>query len=194
MIWWLSLSVFNLLPTIILQHGWKSSTRHILRLCDLYRWSYGWTANSCDQLMQTGHLHFSIWFPKLLIYFQLLQTLSWVNKTENCTFLVWLLMITWYLLVSFSTGDDVQLFFFHSAEEIFKQSLEAMTTKGEWELIDLLAEKPVQLFLEGGWDNLIVYVGGILERGNSLRKNHNMLLWLFSIAPPLWSRHQQKKL
>lgn len=82
-------------------------------------------------------------------------------------------MITWFLLVSFSTGDDVQLFFFSSAKQIFKQSLEAMTTKGEWELVDLLTEKPVQLFLEGGWDNLIVYVGGILERGNSLRKNHN---------------------
>jgi len=82
-------------------------------------------------------------------------------------------VITWYLLVSFSTGDDVQLFFFQPAKQIFKQSLEAMTTKGEWELIDLLTEKPVLLYLEGGWDNLIVHVGDILERGNSLRKSHN---------------------
>ncbi len=55
-------------------------------------------------------------------------------------------------------------------EQIFKNSLEAMTTKGEWELIDMRAEKPLQLFLEGGWDNLIVYVGAILDLGgNSLR-------------------------
>ncbi len=40
-----------------------------------------------------------------------------------------------------------------------------MTTKGEWELIDMRAEKPVLLFLEGGWDNLIVYVGAILDLG-----------------------------
>ncbi len=50
-------------------------------------------------------------------------------------------------------------------EQIFKNSLEAMTTKGEWELIDMRAEKPVLLFLEGGWDNLIVYVGAILDLG-----------------------------
>uniref|UniRef100_A0A671RDP9 Uncharacterized protein n=1 Tax=Sinocyclocheilus anshuiensis TaxID=1608454 RepID=A0A671RDP9_9TELE len=33
--------------------------------------------------------------------------------------------------------DDVQLFFYMPVEQIFKNSLEAMTTKGEWELIDM---------------------------------------------------------
>ncbi|XP_050951555.1 5-hydroxytryptamine receptor 3A [Labeo rohita] len=66
--------------------------------------------------------------------------------------------------------DDVQLFFLLPVEQIFKNSLEAITTKGEWELIDMRAEKPLLLFLDGGWDNLIVYVGGILDLGgNSLR-------------------------
>ncbi|KTF95514.1 hypothetical protein cypCar_00004299 [Cyprinus carpio] len=41
--------------------------------------------------------------------------------------------------------DDVQLFFFLPVEQIFKNSLEAMTTKGEWELIDMRAEKPIVL-------------------------------------------------
>ncbi|KAK9967838.1 hypothetical protein ABG768_002203 [Culter alburnus] len=62
--------------------------------------------------------------------------------------------------------DDVQLFFFQPVEQIFKQSLEAMTTKGEWELIDMLAEKPVQLFLDGGWDNLIIHI--VLRRRATL--------------------------
>lgn len=74
-------------------------------------------------------------------------------------------MITFCLLVSFSTGDDVQLFFLQPVEQIFKQSLEAMTTKGEWELIDMRAEKPLQLYLDGGWDTLIIHVGGILDLG-----------------------------
>lgn len=61
------------------------------------------------------------------------------------------------------------------------------------------AEKPLLLFLDGGWDNLIVYVGGILDLGgNSLRIAGDtnmipcMLLGLCSIAAPLLSRHQQK--
>lgn len=74
-------------------------------------------------------------------------------------------MTTFYPLVSLCTGDDVQLFFFRPVDQIFKQSLQAMTTKGEWELIDMRAEKPVLLFLEGGWDNLIVHVGGVLYLG-----------------------------
>ncbi|XP_073699888.1 5-hydroxytryptamine receptor 3C-like [Garra rufa] len=37
---------------------------------------------------------------------------------------------------------DVQLSFAEPVEETFKSSLEAMTTKGEWELVDMLAEKP----------------------------------------------------
>uniref|UniRef100_A0A673GUS1 Neurotransmitter-gated ion-channel ligand-binding domain-containing protein n=1 Tax=Sinocyclocheilus rhinocerous TaxID=307959 RepID=A0A673GUS1_9TELE len=49
----------------------------------------------------------------------------------------------------------------------------------EWELIDMRAEKPVQLFLEGGWDNLIVYVGGIFNLGgNSLRiSTYTTMIW-----------------
>uniref|UniRef100_A0A671QAK7 Uncharacterized protein n=1 Tax=Sinocyclocheilus anshuiensis TaxID=1608454 RepID=A0A671QAK7_9TELE len=37
---------------------------------------------------------------------------------------------------------DVQLSFDIPVEEAFKDSLEVMTTKGEWELVDMLAQKP----------------------------------------------------
>ncbi|XP_052394168.1 5-hydroxytryptamine receptor 3A-like [Carassius gibelio] len=68
------------------------------------------------------------------------------------------------------TRDDIQLFFLLPIEQIFKNSLEAITTKGEWELIDMRAEKSSQPSLEEEWDSLIVYVGGILDlEGNSLR-------------------------
>lgn len=42
----------------------------------------------------------------------------------------------------FSVVLDVQLSFNRTVEEAFKDSLKAMTTKGEWELVDMLAEKP----------------------------------------------------
>ncbi|KAL1250975.1 hypothetical protein QQF64_018771, partial [Cirrhinus molitorella] len=38
---------------------------------------------------------------------------------------------------------DVQLSFAEPVEETLKNSLSAMTTKGEWELVDMLAEKPM---------------------------------------------------
>ncbi|XP_039545761.1 5-hydroxytryptamine receptor 3C [Pimephales promelas] len=88
--------------------------------------------------------------------------------------------------------DDVQLFFFQPAKQIFKQSLEAMTTKGEWELIDLLTEKPVLLYLEGGWDNLIVHI--VLRRRATLYVVNLLIpsslllsLDLFSFLLPLQS-------
>nr|XP_021325143.1 5-hydroxytryptamine receptor 3A-like [Danio rerio] len=62
--------------------------------------------------------------------------------------------------------DDVQLFFYKPVKDIFKESLDLMTTKGEWELIDMLAEKPVYSFLEGAWDNLIVHI--VLRRRATL--------------------------
>ncbi len=49
--------------------------------------------------------------------------------------------ITLIFLV-FSVVLDVQLFFNRPVEKSFKDSLEAMATKGEWELVDMLAEKP----------------------------------------------------
>ncbi|XP_051550748.1 5-hydroxytryptamine receptor 3A-like [Myxocyprinus asiaticus] len=41
--------------------------------------------------------------------------------------------------------QDVRLFFFKPVEDIFKQSLTEMTTSGEWDLIDMRAEKPIVL-------------------------------------------------
>ncbi|XP_059399231.1 5-hydroxytryptamine receptor 3A-like [Carassius carassius] len=62
--------------------------------------------------------------------------------------------------------DDVQLFLLLPIEQIFKNSLEAITTKGEWELIDMRAEKSSQLSLEEEWDSLIVYI--VLRRRATL--------------------------
>uniref|UniRef100_A0A9J7Z5F2 Neurotransmitter-gated ion-channel ligand-binding domain-containing protein n=1 Tax=Cyprinus carpio carpio TaxID=630221 RepID=A0A9J7Z5F2_CYPCA len=81
--------------------------------------------------------------------------------------------------------DDVQLFFFLPVEQIFKNSLEAMTTKGEWELIDMRAEKPVQLFLEGGWDNLIIYI--VLRRRATLYVVNLLIPSSFLLSVDLFS-------
>lgn len=58
---------------------------------------------------------------------------------------------------------DVQLFFSESAENTLKSSLFYMETKGEWELIDLLAGKPqnsTYFNFDGldSWDELAYYV------------------------------------
>jgi len=42
----------------------------------------------------------------------------------------------------FSTAADVQLSFIEPVEETLKYSLDAMQTKGEWELVTMQAEKP----------------------------------------------------
>uniref|UniRef100_A0A8C1DWE0 Uncharacterized protein n=1 Tax=Cyprinus carpio carpio TaxID=630221 RepID=A0A8C1DWE0_CYPCA len=73
----------------------------------------------------------------------------------------------------------------HSLEQIFKNSLEAMTTKGEWELIDMRAEKPVQLFLEGGWDNLIIYI--VLRRRATLYVVNLLIPSSFLLSVDLFS-------
>ncbi|XP_026054600.1 5-hydroxytryptamine receptor 3A-like [Carassius auratus] len=81
--------------------------------------------------------------------------------------------------------DDVQLFFFLPVEQIFKNSLEAMTTKGEWELIDMRAEKPLLNYLEGGWDNLIVYI--VLRRRATLYVVNLLIPSSFLLSVDLFS-------
>ncbi|TRZ00011.1 hypothetical protein DNTS_022351, partial [Danionella cerebrum] len=62
-----------------------------------------------------------------------------------------------YTFNSYKLSDeDIRLYFYQSVEQIFQQSLRAITTNGEWELIDMRAEKPVGLFLERGSDSLII--------------------------------------
>uniref|UniRef100_A0A8C2AFJ2 5-hydroxytryptamine receptor 3A n=1 Tax=Cyprinus carpio TaxID=7962 RepID=A0A8C2AFJ2_CYPCA len=81
--------------------------------------------------------------------------------------------------------DDVQLFFLMPVEKIFKTSLEAMTTKGEWELIDMRAEKPVQPFQEEGWDTLIVYI--VLRRRATLYVANLLIPSSFLLSLDLFS-------
>ncbi|KTF76724.1 hypothetical protein cypCar_00025475, partial [Cyprinus carpio] len=81
--------------------------------------------------------------------------------------------------------DDVQLFLLMPVEKIFKKSLEAMTTKGEWELIDMRAEKPVQPFQEEGWDTLIVYI--VLRRRATLYVANLLIPSSFLLSLDLFS-------
>lgn len=55
---------------------------------------------------------------------------------------------------------DVQLSFVEPVEETLKNSLAAMRTKGEWELVAMFAEKPTipPEELNTSFDTLIYYV------------------------------------
>nr|XP_055073131.1 5-hydroxytryptamine receptor 3C [Misgurnus anguillicaudatus] len=62
--------------------------------------------------------------------------------------------------------QDVRLSFFKPVKEIFMESVSVMATKGEWELINLLGEKPEHMYDDGGWDELIIHV--VLRRRAAL--------------------------
>lgn len=68
-----------------------------------------------------------------------------------------------YLTVYISVVQDVRLSFFKPVAQVFQESLQLMATQGEWELIDLLGEKPEHLYEDGGWDELIVHVRCIFK-------------------------------
>ncbi|XP_051549444.1 5-hydroxytryptamine receptor 3A-like [Myxocyprinus asiaticus] len=81
--------------------------------------------------------------------------------------------------------QDVQLFFFKPMDAIFKQSLKAMATKGEWELIDMRGEKPVQTYAEGGWDELIFHI--VLRRRSGLYVVNLLIPSCFLLSVDLFS-------
>ncbi|XP_051550746.1 5-hydroxytryptamine receptor 3A-like [Myxocyprinus asiaticus] len=81
--------------------------------------------------------------------------------------------------------QDVQLFFFKPVEDIFKQSLKAMSTEGEWELIDMQGEKPVQIYMEGGWDVLIFHI--VLRRRATLYVVNLLIPSCFLLSVDLFS-------
>lgn len=62
--------------------------------------------------------------------------------------------------MAFSTAVDIQLFFVEPVEVTLHNSLSVMKTKGEWELVDMLAEKPPILpeELDFSFDALIYHV------------------------------------
>lgn len=65
----------------------------------------------------------------------------------------------------FSTAGDVQLFFVEPVEVTLRNSLSVMKTKGEWELVNMLAEKPLILpeELNKTFDTLIYHVCTLLN-------------------------------
>lgn len=60
----------------------------------------------------------------------------------------------------FSTARDIRLLFVEPVEVTLQNSLSVMKTKGEWELVDMLAEKPEILSgdLNNTFDTLIYHV------------------------------------
>ncbi|XP_051550749.1 5-hydroxytryptamine receptor 3C-like [Myxocyprinus asiaticus] len=97
---------------------------------------------------------------------------------QNCTF-----TFNSYL----HSGNDVQMHFHEPVEETLKTSLNVMKTKGEWELVDILAEKPEILFQasNNSWDTLIYYI--VLRRRATLYIVNLLIPSCFLITVDLFS-------
>ncbi|KAI7791415.1 putative 5-hydroxytryptamine receptor 3A-like, partial [Triplophysa rosa] len=82
---------------------------------------------------------------------------------------------------------DLQLFFAEPVESTFQKSISAMTTKGEWELVDMRAEKPSvpPEEVNGAFDALIYYI--VLRRRASLYIVNLLIPSCFLIAVDLFS-------
>ncbi|XP_056615811.1 5-hydroxytryptamine receptor 3C-like [Triplophysa dalaica] len=82
---------------------------------------------------------------------------------------------------------DLQLFFAEPVETTFKKSMSVMTTKGEWELVDMRAEKPSVPPDEANksFDALIYYI--VLRRRASLYIVNLLIPSCFLIAVDLFS-------
>ncbi|XP_056116810.1 5-hydroxytryptamine receptor 3E-like [Rhinichthys klamathensis goyatoka] len=82
---------------------------------------------------------------------------------------------------------DVQLSFVEPVEETLKSSLDAMQTKGEWELVTILAEKPALLpeELNNSYDTLIYYI--VLRRRPTMYVVNLLIPSCFLIAVDLFS-------
>ncbi|XP_051549326.1 5-hydroxytryptamine receptor 3C-like [Myxocyprinus asiaticus] len=85
------------------------------------------------------------------------------------------------------TGKDIQLFFQEPVKDILKTSLDIMKTKGEWELVDMLAEKPeIPLHaLNNSMDTLIYYI--IIRRRATLYIVNLLIPSCFLISVDLFS-------
>uniref|UniRef100_A0A671Q7M4 5-hydroxytryptamine receptor 3A-like n=1 Tax=Sinocyclocheilus anshuiensis TaxID=1608454 RepID=A0A671Q7M4_9TELE len=96
---------------------------------------------------------------------------------QNCTF----------TFNSYQHTGDVQLFFVEPVEETLQNSLSVMKTKGEWELVDMLAEKPPILpgNLNITFDTLIYYV--VLSRRPTMYVVNLLIPSCFLIAVDLFS-------
>ncbi|XP_056614062.1 5-hydroxytryptamine receptor 3A [Triplophysa dalaica] len=81
--------------------------------------------------------------------------------------------------------QDVRLSFYKSVKLVFKESLELMATQGEWELIDMLGEKPEHTYEEGGWDALIVHI--VLRRRAALYVVNLLIPSCFLLSVDLFS-------
>ncbi|XP_043078306.1 5-hydroxytryptamine receptor 3A-like [Puntigrus tetrazona] len=85
------------------------------------------------------------------------------------------------------TADDIQLFFVETAETTLQSSLSVMKTKGEWELVDILAEKfpipPEELNVS--YDTLTYYI--VLSRRPTMYVLNLLIPSCFLITVDLFS-------
>ncbi|XP_055072672.2 5-hydroxytryptamine receptor 3C [Misgurnus anguillicaudatus] len=82
---------------------------------------------------------------------------------------------------------DIQLFFADSVEYVFKKSLSVMSTRGEWELVDMRADKPTipPGDKSNAYDTLNYYI--VLKRRASLYIVNLLIPSCFLIAVDLFS-------
>ncbi|XP_056615816.1 5-hydroxytryptamine receptor 3C-like [Triplophysa dalaica] len=110
-----------------------------------------------------------------------LDIYSFPFDIQNCT----------YTFSSYKhTKRDVQLFFSEPAEDTLKSSLFYMETKGEWELIDLVAGKPqnsTYFNFDGldSWDELAYYI--VMRRRPTLYVVNLLIPSYFLITVDLFS-------
>ncbi|XP_051979664.1 5-hydroxytryptamine receptor 3C-like [Xyrauchen texanus] len=85
------------------------------------------------------------------------------------------------------TGKDIQLFFQEPVKDTLKTSLDIMKTKGEWELVDMLAEKPeIPLHASNNsLDTLVYYI--VLRRRATLYIVNLLIPSCFLITVDLFS-------
>lgn len=68
-----------------------------------------------------------------------------------------------HVFLVFSPADlSVSLDFGKAVEDILSQSKLLMKTMGEWELLDMTADKISLVSYESTWDELVYYVGHFL--------------------------------
>ncbi|XP_051980468.1 5-hydroxytryptamine receptor 3E-like [Xyrauchen texanus] len=85
------------------------------------------------------------------------------------------------------TVNDIQLYFQEPVKNTLQNSLNIMTTKGEWELVDMLAEKPETPLQapHNSWDTLIYHI--VLRRRATLYIVNLLIPSCFLITVDLFS-------
>lgn len=116
---------------------------HVVSSCNLDIYTFPFDIQNCTFTFNSYKLYGKLAWMK--------GTFSLSTEASNLSFVVVLL---------FSTVEDIQMFFAEPVDITLRNSLDVMTTKGEWELIKMLSEKNVLLMdnLNTSFDLLIYHV------------------------------------